>query len=87
MKIIAWNINGIRSSMKENDLYNLIQNEKPDIICFGETKISCPFEEVQEELINKIKGYKYRYWSPSSLATKIEALNKFLGPTWPLMNR
>ena len=64
MKIIAWNINGIRSSMKENDLYNLIQNEKPDIICFGETKISCPFEEVQEELRNKIKGYKYRYWSP-----------------------
>jgi exodeoxyribonuclease-3 len=64
MKIIAWNINGIRSSMKENDLYNLIKNEKPDIICFGETKISCPFEEVQEELRNKIKGYKYRYWSP-----------------------
>jgi len=64
MKIIAWNINGIRSSMKENDLYDLIQNEKPDIICFGETKISCPFEEVQQELRNKIKGYKYRYWSP-----------------------
>ena len=64
MKIIAWNINGIRSSMKENDLYDLIKNEKPDIICFGETKISCPFEEVQEELKEKIKGYKYRFWSP-----------------------
>jgi len=64
MKIIAWNINGIRSSMKENDLYELIKNEKPDIICFGETKISCPFEEVKEELKEKIKGYKYRYWSP-----------------------
>jgi len=64
MKIIAWNINGIRSSMKENDLYNLIKTEKPDIICFGETKISCPFEEVQQELKEKIKGYKYRYWSP-----------------------
>ena len=64
MKIIAWNINGIRSSMKRNELYDLIKDENPDIICFGETKISCPFEEVKEELNQKIKGYKYRYWSP-----------------------
>ena len=64
MKIIAWNINGIRSSMKTDDLYNLIETEKPSIICFGETKISCPFVDVQEELKEKITGYKYRYWSP-----------------------
>jgi len=64
MKIIAWNINGIRSSMKGKELYDLIENEKPDIICFGETKISCPFIDVQNELKDKIKGYKYRYWSP-----------------------
>tara|TARA_B100002019_G_C21212346_1_gene570107 strand:+ start:484 stop:1227 length:744 start_codon:yes stop_codon:yes gene_type:complete len=50
--------------MKKNELYNLIENEKPDIICFGETKISCPFLDVEEELKSKIKGYKYRYWSP-----------------------
>lgn len=64
MKIIAWNINGIRSSMKGKELYDLIENEKPDIICFGETKVSCPFIDVQNELKDKIKGYKYRYWSP-----------------------
>jgi len=64
MKIIAWNINGIKSLMKKDDLYNLIEKEKPNIICFGETKISCPFLNVQEELKKKIKGYKYRYWSP-----------------------
>ena len=50
--------------MKKNDLYNLIEEEKPDVICFGETKISCPFIDVEEELKEKIKGYKYRYWSP-----------------------
>ena len=66
LKIIAWNINGIKSLMKKNDLYNLIEKEKPNIICFGETKISCPFLNVQEELKEKIKGYKYRYWSPCS---------------------
>jgi exodeoxyribonuclease-3 len=64
MKIIAWNINGIRSTMKTNDLYDLIEKEKPSIICFGETKISCPFDDVETELYTKIKGYKYRYWSP-----------------------
>ena len=64
LKIIAWNINGIRSLMKNNYLYKLIENEKPNIICFGETKISCPFLETQDELRKKIKGYKYRYWSP-----------------------
>lgn len=64
MKIIAWNINGIRSSMKGKELYDLIEDEKPDIICFGETKVSCPFIDVQTELKDKIKGYKYRYWSP-----------------------
>ena len=64
MKIIAWNVNGIRSLMKTDILYNLIEEEDPSIICFGETKISCPFIDVQEELKSKIKGYKYRYWSP-----------------------
>ena len=34
IKIIAWNINGMRSLMKNNHLYNLIENEKPHIICF-----------------------------------------------------
>jgi exodeoxyribonuclease-3 len=64
MKIIAWNVNGIRSSMKTPELYKLIEDENPSIICFGETKISCPFIDVQEELKENIKGFKYRYWSP-----------------------
>ena len=64
LKIISWNINGIRALMKKNYLYNLIETEKPNIICFGETKISCPFFDTEDELKKKIKGYKYRYWSP-----------------------
>jgi len=64
LKIISWNVNGIRSIMKKNELYQLVEKEKPNIICFGETKISCPFIDTEEELKKKIKGYKYRYWSP-----------------------
>jgi exodeoxyribonuclease-3 len=64
LKIISWNVNGIRSIMKKNNLYELIEKEKPNIICFGETKISCPFIDTEEELKKKIRGYRYRYWSP-----------------------
>ena len=62
-KIIAWNINGLRSLMKNDNLYNLIEKEKPHTICFGETKLSCPILDVQSELKEKISGYKYRYYS------------------------
>ena len=37
MKIIAWNINGIKAMLKKEDLVELINNEKPDIFCLGET--------------------------------------------------
>ena len=64
LKIISWNVNGIRAIMKKNELYKLIEKEKPNIICFGETKISCPFVDTEDKLKEEIKGYKYRYWSP-----------------------
>jgi exodeoxyribonuclease-3 len=93
MKIVAWNVNSIRTLIKEDHLENLIKKEKPDIICFGETKLSCkcievipckcrviypdkeklkckcPFTELDEELKEKIKGYKYRYWHHSRAKT------------------
>lgn len=64
-KIIAWNINGIKAQLKKNDLFDLIEREKPNIICFGETKISCNTkEQTENEMLERVKGYKYRYWSP-----------------------
>ena len=64
IKIIAWNINGIRSLVKNHNLNQYLQKQKPTIFCMGETKLSCPFFELENELKKKIKGYKYRYWSP-----------------------
>ena len=40
-KIIAWNINGMKAHLKKDNLFDLIEQEKPNIICFGETKVSC----------------------------------------------
>lgn len=64
MKIIAWNVNGIRSLLKTDYLDNLINNENPDVFCIGETKISCPYDATEQELIKKFPQFKFRYWSP-----------------------
>lgn len=37
MKILSWNVNGIRSAAKKG-LYDFIKKESPDIICFQEIK-------------------------------------------------
>ena len=57
IKIIFWNVAGLRALLQKKDLYNLIQEENPDIICFNETKI-------EEELIEKMnlkKMFKAKY--------------------------
>lgn len=66
-KIIAWNINGLRSIMKTEHLYNTINKYKPNIICMGEIKLTCPFTNIMNELKQKIKGYRYRFFSPCSV--------------------
>ncbi len=38
MKLISWNVNGIRAVHKKGLLAPFIQQEKPDIICLQETK-------------------------------------------------
>ncbi len=38
MKIITWNVNGLRAIEKKGEFDNLIQKFSPDIICFQETK-------------------------------------------------
>lgn len=64
MKIIAWNVNGIRAMIKKNNLVELINNEEPDIICLGETKISCPFDDVKNNLNKSLKNNYFNFWSP-----------------------
>jgi exodeoxyribonuclease-3 len=64
MKIISWNVNGIRAILKKDYFIDLINSEDPDVFCMGETKISCPFLNVQEEITKKLKSKYFHYWSP-----------------------
>ena len=40
MKLISWNVNGLRAVLKKGSLTDFLQNEKPDILCLQEIKIS-----------------------------------------------
>ena len=57
MKIIAWNVNGLRSLLKTDNLKLLLDEEDPDIFCIGETKLSCT-KQIDNELLDRFK-YKF----------------------------
>lgn len=63
MKIIAWNVNGLRSLLKTKNLDDMINNEDPDIFCMGETKLSCPYDNIEEEMKERFPKYKTIIWS------------------------
>ncbi|WP_055667666.1 exodeoxyribonuclease III [Desnuesiella massiliensis] len=54
MKIISWNVNGIRAIMKKGFI-DWVTSENPDILCLQETKLQ--ENQLTEEIIN-IAGYK-----------------------------
>jgi exodeoxyribonuclease-3 len=88
MKIIAWNVNGLRSLLKTDYLNDLINKENPDIFCMGETKLSCPYDNINNEITEKFPQFKYKYWSQcktkkgysgTSIFCKKEPLNIMYG--------
>jgi exodeoxyribonuclease-3 len=58
MKIISWNVNGIRAIAKKG-LADFLMTEKPDIICLQEIKIS---EQARLATDFDFKGYR-EYWN------------------------
>jgi exodeoxyribonuclease-3 len=89
MKIIAWNVNGIRSLIKSNNIQQIL-DEKPDVLCLGETKIDS--NAVKEIDNNEILSYfKYRYWSYCSIkkgysGTAIYSIHKPINVIYGLLN-
>ena len=58
MKIISYNVNGIRAAMKKGFIDWLV-HEQPDVICVQEIKALQ--EQIDIQALEKI-GYKYNYW-------------------------
>lgn len=49
MRIISWNTNGLRATIKQGYFNPLFDNYQPDIVCFQETK--CEKEQLPEEIL------------------------------------
>jgi exodeoxyribonuclease III len=80
MKIVSWNVNGIRAAVKKGFL-DFMKAENPDIMCIQETKAHP--DQVDEMLDN----YKFHYWnsahkkgySGTAIFSKVEPLSIFYG--------
>ena len=59
MKILTWNVNGIRAAARKGFL-DWLQQEKPDILCLQETKARV--DQLEPELIEP-KGYYSHFFS------------------------
>lgn len=58
LKIVSWNVNGIRASAKKG-LLDFVEEENPDILCLQETKAH--LDQVEPQL--KDLGFRHAYWS------------------------
>jgi exodeoxyribonuclease-3 len=75
MKLISWNVNGIRAVIKKG-FYDFVDTYKPDILCIQETKAH------PEQVDLKLLDYPYQYWnsaekkgySGTAIFSKIEPL-------------
>lgn len=92
LKVISWNVNGIRTFIQKKEkleiMTNLIADKKPDIICFQETKLSCPIVDTEKFFKENFSEFKNQYWSPclskggysgTAIFTKKEPLNVIYG--------
>lgn len=66
LKIISWNVNGLRAVVRNGAFENYLRNENADIICLQETK--CPKKDVPDQLA-EWKEYPFKYYCDSKKAS------------------
>ena len=81
MKLVSWNVNGIRSIHRKNALVPFLEKVKPDIVCFQETKAEEHQSEVDlpeyEEYWNSSKGRKG--YAGTAIFSKTKPLSLIFG--------
>lgn len=83
MKIISYNVNGVRAALRK-DLIEWLRYSAPDVLCLQEIKAHT--DQFDDRLFQEI-GYTYRYWYPAdrkgysgvALLSKIEPKNVVFG--------
>ncbi len=76
MKLISWNVNGLRAVLKKNFL-EFLDAEKPDVLCLQETK--CTPDQVEQLWPAKYTTYwnsaEKKGYSGTAIFTKMRPLN------------
>ncbi len=62
MKLISWNVNGIRACIRKNCLDPIVEKEKPDVLCIQETKAH------PDQVDKLMHGYEHHYWNSATKA-------------------
>ena len=77
MKIISWNVNGIRAIAKKG-FFEKMETMNPDVICFQETKAQ---DEQVAEILNELNGYHFysnsatkKGYSGTAIVSKIKPI-------------
>src|SRR3989344_2210148 len=80
MRLVSWNINGLRAVHKKGLFVPFVQKEKPDILCLQETKAEQRQAEIDlldyEEYWNSAKKKGY---SGTAIFTKVKPVSISLG--------
>lgn len=76
MKIISWNVNGIRSVMKHG-FFDFVKKERPDVLCLQETKapekaVDCALPDYGTHVWNNAKRFGY---SGTAIFSRVEPLS------------
>ena len=60
MKIISWNVNGLRSIVKKELFYSFVESHDPDVICIQESR--CLPEQVKLDSVF-LEKYPFQIWN------------------------
>lgn len=80
LKLVSWNVNGLRACTSKGDFYKFVEAESPDVLCLQETKLQ------QGQITMDLPQY-HEYWnyavkkgySGTAVFTKQEPLDVQLG--------
>lgn len=75
MKIVSWNVAGLRAMLKKEIFHEFIKNyyiDMPDIICLQETKATEDQVKLDSYIIEK---YPYKYWNSTDGTSQRKGLS------------
>ena len=87
MKIISWNVAGIRAILKRENLQPLIKSENPDVICFQEYYYDNNKEFITRELIIKELGFEYFHESFTNESKNSSKFGLATFSRFPIVNK